>query len=152
MEEDLSPPFSIPSQCHFTAWTHGTFRTMLKGHWASSKQESQHGCLRPVLHMLQTLLYVEEDHAKLRVSRSLDIASFPWKLLPVSYFKSSSYTHPSLPCLLCKKPRTVADPGTGLWAVNGFPLSSSLPLLLPSPSSKQNYLAEKPSYPQSNSL
>lgn len=119
---------------------------MLKGHWASSMQKGQRGCLRPVLYVLQTLLYVllyvEEDHAKLRVSCLLDIASFPWKLLPLSYFKSSSYTYPSLPWLLCKKPRTIADPGTGLWAVDGFPLSSHLPLL-PLPCNKQNYPVKK---------
>lgn len=115
-------------------------------------QESQRGCLRPALYMLQTLPYVEKDHTKLRVSRLLDIASFPWKLLPVSYFKSPFYTHLSLPCLLCKKLRTVADPGTGLWAVDRFPLSSPLPLLLPSPCNKQNYPMENPTNPQSNSL
>lgn len=86
-------------------------------------QESQHGCLRHAFYMLQALMYVEEDHAKLRVSRLLDIASFPSDLLPVPYFTSSSYTHLSLSCLLCKKPGTVGDPRTWLCALDGYPPS-----------------------------
>lgn len=144
MEEDLSPPFSTLSQCHFTAWTHGTFRPVLKGHWASSTQKGQHGCLRPALYMLQTIFTAcRRVSCKLRVSCLLDIASFLWKLLPLSYFKSSSYTYPWLPCLLCKRSRTIADPGTGLWMVDGFLLSSPLPLLLPLSCNKQNYPEEK---------
>lgn len=83
------------------------------------------------------------DDAKFGVCGLLYTTSFPWKLLPFSCFKPSSYSIPSLQCLLYKKPRTAADLETGFRTVLGFLLSGSLPLPL-SPCNIQNYSKKNP--------
>lgn len=140
MEDNLSPPFSTLSLCHFTAWTHGHSDPYLKDTQQTRCRKTSGDVGTYFVHAADPA--VGEDHAKLRISR------FP---------RSSCQSHilNQLPlnqlCLFPKKLRTVADSGRGLWAADGFPPSSPLPLL-PSACNKQYIPAEKPSCPQSSSV